>query len=115
MSFALGCAGGLRPIGCPRSEAPAMLDWQLITTADRLTLRRKWPKYGHDAWGLSRLALFGGLILLIMVRDISDHGIAQAAWFDWLCLTGSGGLTALALGALLVQLRQAGQVLVFDR
>jgi hypothetical protein len=53
-----------------------MRDWQLIPTADRLTLRRKWPKYGHDAWGLGRLALVGGLILLIMMRDISDQGIA---------------------------------------
>jgi hypothetical protein len=92
-----------------------MQEWRLLTTEDRLTLRRKWPTYGRDAWGLGRVALVGGLILLIMVRYASEQGVAHVSWFDWLCLTGSGALTALTLGALLVHLRQAGVGLVFDR
>ena len=92
-----------------------MQDWLLLTSEDRLTLRRKWPQYWQAAWGLGRLAVVGGLILLIMVRYVSDQGIAHASWFDWLCLTGNGGLTAAALAGLLMQLRQAGAVLVFDR
>ena len=58
-----------------------MQDWQVLTTADRLTLGRAGPRYERAAWGL-RIALVGGAILLVMLRYAGEPEVTQAAWFD---------------------------------